>query len=298
MLLYVGDVVLVRSRDQWISAKVLALSATHARCALSDGRTLWVANEAVQSTAAPMAAIDPFGPAPVLPEPGPAPLAGATAGPPLLAYPAPPPAPSVPVRASPWWKLGLILGLACVGLALGLFSYGFVRGYTRARQRAQARRSLQEANVVHRSADCQLTAPASWKNLEAKRIEDSPFRAVLVDSPDGVAAVLAAMWLANEDTLPAQDMGQNVAARLESPTTLLESGWVDVPGMHAWREVRTGFADNRHVTYVFYFIREKTRQIQVTAVVEPARFAQHRQQIEGIMQSARCREPSGSAQAR
>jgi len=43
---------------------------------------------------------------------------------------------------------------------------------------------------------------------------------------------------------------------------------------------------------------EKTRQIQVTAVVEPARFAQHRQQIEGIMQSARCREPSGSAQAR
>jgi hypothetical protein len=48
----IGATVLVRARDKWISARVLAVNATHARCALADGRTLWVAHEAIQTTAA------------------------------------------------------------------------------------------------------------------------------------------------------------------------------------------------------------------------------------------------------
>jgi hypothetical protein len=287
MSIHVGAVVLVRSRDKWLSAKVLALSATHARCALSDGRTLWVAQEAITAAGAPMVPMPPSSPAPVPPpeagSPGasvaapPSPAAGPSDSPALSS---PPPASSQPlpagaivgiyvgclvafgllrgslglllilplwyvrvrwakqspVRAQQWWKHGLIAYLSCAGLVMGLFSFGFVRGYARAKRRAQQRQqivSMQELNVLHRSDDCQLTAPGSWKDIQAERIEDSPFKAVLVATPDEDVAVHAAMWFADEDTVPVSVMGRKVAARLGHRTTLKESGGLDVPAKAA-----------------------------------------------------------------
>ena len=74
MSIHVGSLVVVHARDKVISGKVLAVTPTHARCALDDGRTLWVANELVQpaptpteATAVSSTAAAPSEPAPLQP---------------------------------------------------------------------------------------------------------------------------------------------------------------------------------------------------------------------------------------
>jgi hypothetical protein len=75
MPIHVGSIVVIRARDQLFTGEVLAVTATHARCALEDGRTLWVANEVIQAAPAAMAAPAPSGPAPA-PDPDLPQLAG------------------------------------------------------------------------------------------------------------------------------------------------------------------------------------------------------------------------------